>query len=86
MTKVVYIDLERPRCCGIELDKPRNICGVPLPPTDWEGIPLRRGGGGKRRRRVFARLILQLFRELYDPAIQRVRQWKHRPENGLVAL
>ena len=34
--KVVYIDPEHPLCCGIELDKPRNIWGVPLPPVDWE--------------------------------------------------
>ena len=34
--KVVYIDPENPLCCGIELDRPRNIWGVPLPPEDWE--------------------------------------------------
>jgi hypothetical protein len=37
--KVVYTDPERPLCCGIELDKPRNIWGVPLPPDDWEEAP-----------------------------------------------
>jgi hypothetical protein len=36
MCKVVYIDPENPLCCGIELDKPRNIWGMPLPPDDWE--------------------------------------------------
>jgi hypothetical protein len=25
-----------PLQCGIELDEPRNIWGVPLPPGDWE--------------------------------------------------
>jgi PilZ domain len=39
MCKVVYIDPERPLCCGIELDNPRNIWGVPLPPDDWEEDP-----------------------------------------------
>jgi hypothetical protein len=34
--QVVYIDPENPMCCGIELDKPRNIWGVPLPPDDWK--------------------------------------------------
>jgi hypothetical protein len=37
--KVVHIDPKNPLCCGIELDKPRNIWGVSLPPDDWE-IPL----------------------------------------------
>lgn len=34
--EVVCIDPENPLCCGIELDKPRNIWGVSLPPDDWE--------------------------------------------------
>ncbi len=33
---VVYIDSKNPLHCGIELDKPRNIWGVPLPPDNWE--------------------------------------------------
>jgi hypothetical protein len=37
--QVVYIDPENPMRCGIELDKPRNIWGVPLPPDDWEETP-----------------------------------------------
>jgi hypothetical protein len=34
--RVVYIDPENPLRCGIELDEPRNIWGVRLPPDDWE--------------------------------------------------
>jgi len=34
--RVVYIDPENPLHCGIELDQPRNIWGVPLTPDDWE--------------------------------------------------
>ena len=34
--RVVYIDSMNPLHCGIELDKPRNIWGVPLPPDNWE--------------------------------------------------
>jgi len=33
---VVYIDPEEPLHCGIALDLPKNIWGVPLPPEDWE--------------------------------------------------
>ena len=33
--RVVYVDLENPLRCGIELDEPRNIWGVSLPPEDW---------------------------------------------------
>jgi hypothetical protein len=36
--RVVYVDPESPLHCGIELEKPRNIWGVPLPPDDWEEI------------------------------------------------
>jgi hypothetical protein len=32
---VVYVDPERPRHCGINLEKPENIWGVSLPPDDW---------------------------------------------------
>jgi hypothetical protein len=34
--RVVYIDSKNPLQCGIELDEPRNIWGVPLPPDDWD--------------------------------------------------
>lgn len=34
--RVVYIDPTNPLQCGIELDEPRNIWGVPLPPEDWQ--------------------------------------------------
>jgi hypothetical protein len=34
--RIVYIDRVRPLQCGIELDQPRNIWGVPLPPEDWD--------------------------------------------------
>jgi hypothetical protein len=32
---VVYVDPEQPRHCGINLEKPENICGLPSPPNDW---------------------------------------------------
>ena len=32
--RVVYVDPANPLCCGIELDEPRNIWGVILPPDD----------------------------------------------------
>jgi len=34
--QVVYVDPENPLYCGIELEKPRNIWGVSLPPDDWD--------------------------------------------------
>ena len=34
--QVVYLDPDRPRLCGIGLEKPENIWGVSLPPDDWE--------------------------------------------------
>ena len=34
--RVDYVDPVNPLHCGIELDQPRNIWGVPLPPADWE--------------------------------------------------
>jgi hypothetical protein len=43
--RVVYVDPARPLQCGIELDQPRNIWGVPLPPEDWddsEAVHVRR--------------------------------------------
>ena len=33
--KVVYVDSERPRVCGIALAKPENIWGLSFPPDDW---------------------------------------------------
>lgn len=33
--KVVYVDPERPRICGIGLHKPENIWGLLFPPDDW---------------------------------------------------
>jgi len=33
--KVVYVDPERPRVCGIALDQPENIWGLSFPPDDW---------------------------------------------------
>ena len=34
--RVAYVDPEKPLRCGIELDQPQNIWGVPLPPADWD--------------------------------------------------
>lgn len=34
--RVVYVDPENALRCGVELDQPRNIWGVPLPPEDWD--------------------------------------------------
>lgn len=33
--KVVYVDPDQPRHCGIELARPQNIWGISLPPDDW---------------------------------------------------
>jgi hypothetical protein len=33
--KVVYVDPERPRVCGISLAAPGNIWGLSFPPDDW---------------------------------------------------
>jgi len=33
--RVAYVDPFDPLRCGIELDHPQNIWGVPLPPADW---------------------------------------------------
>jgi hypothetical protein len=32
---VVYVNLEQPRHCGINLEKPENIWGLSSPPDDW---------------------------------------------------
>jgi hypothetical protein len=37
--QVVYIDPGNQLRCGIELEVPRNIWGVSLPPDDWEESP-----------------------------------------------
>jgi hypothetical protein len=34
--RVVFVDPTNLLHCGIELDEPRNIWGVPLPPDDWD--------------------------------------------------
>ena len=36
LAQVVYVDPDRPRLCGIGLERPENIWGVPLPPEDWK--------------------------------------------------
>jgi hypothetical protein len=41
LAKVVYIDPDGPRLCGIGLDKPENIWGVSLPPDDWTDDEVR---------------------------------------------
>src|ERR1700757_269273 len=33
--KVIHVDPERPRMCGIALEKPENIWDMSLPPDDW---------------------------------------------------
>jgi len=34
--RVVYVDPQNQLHCGVELDQPRNIWGVSLPPDDWD--------------------------------------------------
>lgn len=34
--RVVYVDPQSPLRCGVELEQPQNIWGVPLPPDDWD--------------------------------------------------
>jgi len=34
--RVVSVDPDSPRHCGVALDEPRNIWGVPLQPDDWD--------------------------------------------------
>ena len=41
LAKVVYIDPDGPRLCGISLEKPENIWGVSLPPDDWTDDEVR---------------------------------------------
>lgn len=48
---VVYVDPESPLHCGIELDAPRNIWGVPLPPNDWDQKVASENGPKPRERR-----------------------------------
>jgi len=36
LAKVVYVDPDMPRHCGIGLEKPHNIWGVTSPPDDWK--------------------------------------------------
>lgn len=33
--RVVYVDPENALRCGVELNQPRNIWGIPLHPDDW---------------------------------------------------
>ncbi len=35
LARVVYVDPDWPRQCGIGLEKPENIWGLALPPDDW---------------------------------------------------
>lgn len=35
LAKVIYVDPERPRVCGIALAHPENIWGLSFPPDDW---------------------------------------------------
>lgn len=39
--RVVYVDPGTPTRCGIELDQPCNIWGVPIPPEDWDETTVR---------------------------------------------
>ena len=34
--RLLSIDVKNPMQCVIELEEPRNIWGVALPPNDWE--------------------------------------------------
>jgi hypothetical protein len=36
LARVVYVDPDLPRHCGIGLEKPANIWGVSLVPDDWK--------------------------------------------------
>ena len=38
LAHVVYVDPDRPRHCGIGLEKPENIWGVSLVPDDWTEV------------------------------------------------
>ena len=39
--KVVYVDPDQPRQCGISLMKAQNIWGLSLPPDDWQADHLQ---------------------------------------------
>jgi hypothetical protein len=39
--RVVFVNPDSPTHCGIELDHPRNIWGVSLPPDDWDETAVR---------------------------------------------
>jgi hypothetical protein len=57
--RIVYVDSDNALRCGIELDQPRNIWGVPLPPNDWdETVSWRRGLLGSES----TKLISSIFR------------------------
>jgi hypothetical protein len=34
--QVVYVNRDSPQYCGIALEKPANIWGIPFPPADWQ--------------------------------------------------
>jgi hypothetical protein len=36
LAQVVYVDPDRPRLCGVGLEKPQNIWGLSFPPDDWK--------------------------------------------------
>jgi len=36
--RIVYVDPENKLHCGVALNQPRNIWGVPLPPDDWDEL------------------------------------------------
>jgi hypothetical protein len=36
--RVVYVAVDNPLKCGIELEKPENIWGVSLAPDDWDDL------------------------------------------------
>jgi hypothetical protein len=42
--RVVYIDPKNPLRCGIELDEPRNIWGVSVPPDNWDETSILEAG------------------------------------------
>ena len=35
--RVVYVDPQNALRCGVELDEPRKIWGIPLLPDNWDG-------------------------------------------------
>ena len=37
LARVVYVDPDWPRQCGIGLEKAQNIWGLSFPPDDWRG-------------------------------------------------